>query len=196
MKSILVTDIPGYGPRGPSDYGYDKSTTLRDFESLQLKQHPYSNGLTQSGQDRITVCGIHTGAGGRNCSYHAVCGSHLSVGNVLVFKHVTVPVVCGLMQGRVAAVVLDWRGDETCTVGYASPGDYERDDVHELVRNGTRAQVISLGHHMTDPFMREQSRLYCGYANVYAQPALSKLGLRPSCPEVYSDDPEYEGIQL
>lgn len=112
----------------------------------------------------LMICGLYAPTHGRLCTVHRFnpCGTHLWSGCVVRLKHVAVRLPFGIAQNRIAAVRLNQRGEETCTVGFLTPAQYDSGEYHDLV--GTDAQVVTLSRLSRDEGEHETDFAFCGLA--------------------------------
>jgi hypothetical protein len=156
--------IPGWTRDG---YGYDNPNTPsnRIHEVAQPDPITVKSRVLHMIRSDFQICGLYCGSHGRSCYKHNICGHKVVVGNILRLSYVTVPVLCGLLQRRIAAVLLNEEGADTCTVGFITPRLYEEEYLHHYV--GTSIQVARLGAEA--PGLRElqDDELFCGLADCF-----------------------------
>jgi hypothetical protein len=166
-----VNMIPVWTREG---YGYDDPST-----SSVILPDPYSvkpRVLYRIRSD-FKICGLYCGSHGRSCEKHGICGHNVVVGNIMRLKYATVPVIYGLLQRRIAAVLLDEEGKDTCTVGFLTPHLYEQDYIHHYVGaniqdeapnlielQNTYIQVSCLGAGAQSRRLQDDE-LLCGFAD-------------------------------
>jgi hypothetical protein len=132
----------------------------------------------------IKICGLYHGSHGRSCHKHMNCGQEVVVGNILRLRYVSVPVLFGLLQRRIAAVLLDEEGADTCTVGFLSPRLYDDNYLHRYV--GTTIQVASLGSEAPEIRELQDDQLFGGFADCVLL-ATIKPNDRDLIPVVYNN---------
>jgi hypothetical protein len=119
-SGAAVGNAPGVGaslsgPNGADPDGYDV-VAVDDSPFSPVHADEDEEDDDEDPVSEIEVVGLLGSSNGRSCNLHAVCGSQVSVGDVLRLKKTLVDVDDGVEEA--ISCILIRVGRETCTVGF------------------------------------------------------------------------------
>lgn len=121
-----------------------------------------SNTPNLSSSIDLEIVGLHSSSSGRSCSLHAVCGEHVTPGDVLRLVRTTVNITGAVEEAIKCVLVVD--GTDTCNVAFVPRVQGRTDKVKNHINKFV--QVKELYVDSPNSYKRSKSQHNYGMASV------------------------------